>query len=590
MASSIVASARSACEQYVEWAPDDWSRREAKDMLDRGDETLLVARFGKRIAFGTAGLRAVMGAGTAAMNPLVILQTCQGLCQYGQEAIPNFKSRGVVIGFDGRHHSREFADLAAFVFMSQGVTVHLMRKMIPTPFVPFGVVQLRTAIGVMVTASHNPKQDNGFKVYWSNGAQIVPPHDSNIAAAIDNNLRPWMEYRGFTLDHQALAANDPTERLWTSYFQTISAPPYCNVSGDFPTPIKVTYTAMHGVGTAAVLAAFQSFRLPPPIQVAEQCTPDPEFSTVKYPNPEEGAGALALAMKAAESAGSRLILANDPDADRLAVAERTCDGNWRIFNGNEIAALFADWLWTCYLERNPKCDRSKAFMVASCVSSRYLEAMAAHEGFLFQDTLTGFKWLGNAIIDMEARDLTFLFAYEVEIGFLTGNMSYDKDGVRMAAVFAELANSLYRQHSTCTSRLEELYKKYGYFSMKASYFFCESRSVMDRIFDRLRAGDYRPHSSTSVKSVRDVTRGLDSSQPDGRSRLPAMPNDQMLTFAFADGTLVTLRNSGTEPKLKYYVECRDSSRAASDAKLAVMARYVIDEFIQPTVHGLAAPK
>jgi len=334
--------------------------------------------------------------------------------------------------------------------------------------------------------------------------------------------------------------------------------------------------------------------LPPYIPTKDQIDPDPEFPTVKFPNPEEGKGALALSMKTAEASGSNLILANDPDADRLAVAERDpTTGQWTIFNGNQIAALFADWVWLNYVKRHPN-DRVKPFMLASTVSSKFLAAMARKEGFEFHDTLTGFKWMGNVAADLISKGHTFLFAYEVEIGFLHGDLSLDKDGVRMAAIFAEMANQIYLRGTTLVKHLQSLYEKYGFFEMNTSYFFCYSREGFQRIFDRLRTlnnGNYVTSCGPfKVVSVRDVTRGLDTGRPDGKSVLPKDPNSQMLTFYFENGGFATMRNSGTEPKLKYYVEFSAPTQEQARRTVEEMTRALIDEFIQPQVNQLPPRK
>jgi phosphomannomutase len=360
--------------------------------------------------------------------------------------------------------------------------------------------------------------------------------------------------------------------------------------------LRITYTAMHGVGADFVVRALQSFNLPAYIDVKEQNTPDPEFPTVKFPNPEEGKGALALSIKTAEKEGSNLIVANDPDADRMAAAERDSkSGEWTIFNGNEIAALLADWTWTNFLKQNPSADKSKCVMLSSTVSSQILRAMAEKEGFRFIGTLTGFKWMGNVAHDVIQQKLTFLFAFEVEIGFLVGDLSLDKDGVRTAAIFYEMANQWALKGVSLTQRLDQLYKKYGYFTMNTSYFFVDQPEKMMKIFARLRtmnSGSYPDKCGKyKIASVRDVTLGYDSAEKGNVCALPKTPESQMLTFRFENGATATMRGSGTEPKLKYYVECCDAeSQAKSRALTDDMTAAIIAEFMQPDINGLVAPK
>jgi phosphomannomutase len=550
----------------------------------------------QRLAFGTAGIRGPMVAGNSGMNQLVVLQTTQGVCRYLLESVPDARTRGVVVGYDGRHNSRLFAETAAAVLLSQGIVVHLFSRLTATPMVPFGVLDLGAAAGIMITASHNPKDDNGYKLYWTNGAQIIPPVDAHVASAIAANLRPWQPACRFEPGHALL--RDPSARVIERYMSEIGKR-YCAFpAANKSSALRVTYTAMHGVGYHYVQQAFSAFSLPPVIPVAEQVAPDPDFPTVKFPNPEEGKGALALAMRTADAAKSDLILANDPDADRLAVAERDRrSGQWVVLNGNQIGLLLAHWAWERFRASQPDAAPQRAFMLSSTVSSQILRAMAAKEGFRFADTLTGFKWMGNVAARMIAEQgLTFLFAFEVEIGFGYGDLSFDKDGIRTAAILTEMAVHLRAQGHTLLEHLQTLYARYGHFEMNTSYFFTPNSAAMNAVFHHLRTGGpgggfVKRCGEFEVESVRDVTHGTDSAQPDGKALLPSTPDSQMLTFRFRGGPVCTLRNSGTEPKLKYYVEC-SSARGAAEARKAVdaLTDALIREWVQPERHGLIAKK
>jgi len=592
-----------AVQQWLQWDPNSQTRAEVQQMLDdalkKGKDkmtpalTLLASRLLNRVQFGTAGLRALMAAGYSCLNDLVIIQATQGLAKYilSHYSAAEAKHRGLVVGYDARHNSRKWAELTAAIAMDMGIGVHLFSRLTCTPMVPFAVLELHALAGVMITASHNPKDDNGYKVYWTNGAQIIPPHDTGIAAYIEANLKPSKNY---VFDPAHPLHRDPTVHCTAKYMSEIERR-YCyEKKANLESKTKVIFTPMHGVGDYWTGLAFKAFGLPPYIPTREQIDPDPEFPTVKFPNPEEGKGALALSIKTAEASGSNLILANDPDADRLAVAERDpTTGQWTIFNGNQIAALFADWIWLNYVKRHPN-DRGQPFMLASTVSSKFLAAMARKEGFEFHDTLTGFKWMGNVAADLINKGHTFLFAYEVEIGFLHGDLSLDKDGVRMAAIFAEMANQVYLRGTTLVKHLQALYEKYGFFEMNTSYFFCYSREGFQRIFDRLRTlnnGSYVTSCGPfKITSVRDVTRGLDTGRPDGKSVLPKDPNSQMLTFYFENGAVATMRNSGTEPKLKYYVEFAAPTQEQARRTVDEMTHALIDKFIQPQINQLAPKK
>ncbi|KAG2393115.1 hypothetical protein C9374_009692 [Naegleria lovaniensis] len=619
-------SVQQLAEQWLQLDPFDRTRAEIQSLLQQGNMTELDKRLTKRIEFGTAGLRSVMAAGFSCMNELIILQTSQGVCRYIEKETSSTSDRSkisIVIGYDGRHHSKQYAHLAAGVFLSRGFTVYLFKTMVCTPFVPFAVSNLnrkkkegeRCVAGIMVTASHNPKQDNGYKLYWENGCQIIPPQDEYISEQIMQNLNVWEEVgkqlktHGTGADDEEVIDLSPWSELLKDpssqadeYFEAIRA--YNYGSGK---PVisdeKIVYTAMHGVGTPFTNRAIEVYGLPKCIPVEEQIDADPEFTTVKYPNPEEGKGALKLAMDKCEQVGAILILANDPDADRLAVAEKQVDGTWRIFNGNEIAMLLADWVWTHYKLSHPNADYSKCVMIASTVSSKLLKAMAAHEGFKFDETLTGFKWIGNRADQYIKDGYTFLFGYEVEIGFLVGDCSLDKDGVRAASVFAEMAHYHYKNGKVkrLSEQIDNIYSKYGYFAMKTRYFFTPTTELLHRVMEDLRKIEnggyptYIPSIKDSsrqfkIKSLRDLTKNFDSGQKDNKPLLPATPTSQMITFTFDNGATATIRNSGTEPKLKWYVETNDMNKEKAFELLDEMTPSILEYLLKPKENGLVAPQ
>ncbi|RKO87501.1 hypothetical protein BDK51DRAFT_33316, partial [Blyttiomyces helicus] len=303
---------RTIAKGYLELNKNQKDAAEITALLEINDVKALNDRLSTRMAFGTAGLRAPMGAGYSRMNDLTVIQASQGLCKYLLETNPKVHSQGVVVGHDHRHNSEQFARLTAAAFLHENIKVYYYERLVHTPLVPFGVTQLGAAAGIMITASHNPKEDNGYKVYWSNGSQIIPPHDKGIAEKIEQNLVPWTWDN--TLVKTSPLCTDPAESMIAAYFgsvATLSVSKATNDAPDFP----ICYTAMHGVGYIYAKKSAEVFGLAPLVPTPEQVEPDPEFPTVKFPNPEEGKGALALAMKAADASGARVILANDPDEE-----------------------------------------------------------------------------------------------------------------------------------------------------------------------------------------------------------------------------------------------------------------------------------
>lgn len=591
-------------QQWVDWDVNAATRSQVQQLIALKDVSRLRELFKSRVAFGTAGLRAVMGPGPAAMNDLVVIQASQGICNYlSRHFGDKGKKMGIALGYDHRQqgslNSQRFATLTASVCLHQGFRVYLYNTFVATPLVPYCIEQKGCAAGVMVTASHNPKSDNGYKVYWHNGSQIIPPHDESIALAIMANLEPWSVYDKPLETLQATFPHllcDPTDELVKSYIKkaraTLCRYPLANAA----TKLKIAYTAMHGVGHAFTSRCFAAFGLKPYIPVQTQLLPDPEFPTVAFPNPEEGKGALQLAIDTAEANGATLILANDPDADRLAVAERdpSASTGWRIFSGNEIGVLLGCWALEQHLRLSPECDRTQLYFIASTVSSKMLRAVANAEGLNFVETLTGFKWMGNKTAELRERGKTVLFAFEEAIGFCIGDLVKDKDGVVAAAVFAEMAIQLETKQLTVNQHLCALYERYGHFVTYNHYVKCYDPAKVRAIFTRLRNnGEYWPSCGDfQITNIRDLTTGFDSSQPDNRAVLPVSPSTEMITYTFANGCVATLRTSGTEPKLKYYVELAGrvgQTREEVTCELTKQVTQIVDLMLQPLENGLEVP-
>ncbi|XP_071550030.1 phosphopentomutase isoform X2 [Panulirus ornatus] len=583
-------------EEWLKWDKNEKTLEEIVKLLTCKDVALLEKLLLKRLVFGTAGLRGCMGPGYAQMNDLVIIQTSQGLGKYLTTVNSEAKTKGIVIGYDSRHNSHRFAKLAAAAFLNAGIPVYLFGKIVPTPFVPFTVIQLGAAAGVMVTASHNPKEDNGYKVYWANGAQIIPPHDKGIQKSIEDNCEPW---ENAWATEKALAdsrLSDPLVDMSEKYFNKLEAS-MLDKEMNQASPHTFTVTAMHGVSHDYMVEAFRYCNFKPFIPVKEQMVPDPDFPTVRFPNPEEGRSALDLSFKTADENNSSVILANDPDADRLAVAEKQPSGQWKVFTGNEEGSLLGWWAWFRSRQLTPHIPPSDCYMVASTVSSKMLQAIASKEGFNFVETLTGFKWMGNKSYNLMQEGKTVLFAYEEAIGFMNGSEVLDKDGISAAMRLAEMVSYLSKQKMTLAEKLQDLYKTYGYHVCNNSYYICHDQSVITKMFERMRnfsGPNTYPNSvgngRFSIASVRDLTTGYDSSQPDKQAVLPVSSSSQMITFYFSNGCVLTLRTSGTEPKIKYYSEmCAKPEQEdwkALEAELGELVEAVVQELMQPQENGL----
>ena len=483
-----------------------------------------------------------MGAGFSRLNSLTIIQTSQGLAEYLLSNEPGVAEAGIVVGHDARHNSLKFAELAAAAFIFKGLKVWWYGDLVHTPMVPFGVVQLHAAAGIMITASHNPAQDNGYKVYGSNGCQINSPADSMIAASILKNLEPltWNVTENQSLQQSILL---PTK---AKYFETITK--IANLSPG-QSPPKFVYTPMHGVGLEYMTDALKAIEIGELMTVVrQQAQPDPDFPTVRYPNPEE-AGALDLAIATADQAGISLVLANDPDADRFAVAEKV-GAAWYQFKGDEIGILLADFLCS----RIPPVAKLDHYMLTTAVSSQALSYLAAENNFNVEETLTGFKWLGNRTLELHKQGKIVHFAYEEALGYMIPDVVLDKDGIAAAILFL---------CATCHwgspwTRLQKLYSRYGYFETMNTYWRSSNADTTKRLFDQIRGfGDPYPLIVVDRKVIRwrDLTIGYDSSTENHVPTLPSSTSSQMITCwlsgtEFDEGVRFTVRTSGTEPKIK----------------------------------------
>lgn len=582
---------------WLSWDKNPETRMAIRKLVEAKKIDELKKLLMHRMEFGTAGLRTRMGPGNSQMNDLTIIQTTQGLVKYLKQTLPDATKKGVVIGFDGRHNSEKWSKLVATVCVNAELPVYLFKRLCPTPYVAFALRTFGASCGIMITASHNPKEDNGYKVYWDNGAQIIPPHDSGISQAINESLRPLDSSWDVSILKDESVKNlivDPMEDVISKYNEAALAICYTREK-NAECPVRFTYTAMHGVGYEFVCHTLKAFDFREPIPVAEQVRPDPDFPTVKYPNPEEGEGALKLAMETADKNRSKVILANDPDADRLAVAEKTESG-WQVFSGNEIGAFLGWWCWTCWRHKHPDVNLSDLYMMASTVSSKILQAIARKEGFNFIETLTGFKWMGNTADELLHKGKHVLFAFEEAIGYMCGSTVLDKDGVTAAAVVAELVNYLYSNQTTLSQQLQIIYKRYGYHLNHNSYFLCHDADTIKAMFERLRnfdgAGGYPTKCGEfEIVHVRDLTVGYDSETEDQKPTLPSSKSSQMITFKFANGCVATLRTSGTEPKIKYYTELRtDPGKKLEFQEVKAQLQAIVQDIVKHFYNQKLFPK
>ncbi|KAF2147250.1 uncharacterized protein K452DRAFT_282238 [Aplosporella prunicola CBS 121167] len=575
-------------KEWLRLDRDPTTRDEIYRLLNRGEKEELERRLRKRIAFGTAGLRASMQAGFARLNSLTVIQASQGLAAYLLASVPDVKHRGVVIGRDARHNSEKFAKLTAAAFVAKGIRVWWCEDHVHTPLVPFGVRELTAAAGIMITASHNPAQDNGYKVYWGNGCQIIPPHDIAIARAIEQNLDP-ITWDTSVVDDGSLLIEGAIGLVRDSYFRAVklTAVPEKVLRPD-PAGLNFVYTPMHGVGLPYMAQAVKDLGFADCMHVVQaQAKPDPDFPTVKFPNPEEK-GALDLAKQTADEVGAALIIASDPDADRLAAAVKLDDASWRQLTGNQLGVLLASHVLATYPKEKP---REKLAMLASAVSSRMLAAMAQAEGFKFAETLTGFKWLGNIGIRLDGEGYDVRFAYEEALGYMLPSVVNDKDSISAAAYFLTAVTRWQADEGlTPWGKLQQLYARYGFFADANTYLVSPDPDTTNRVFGDIRAlADPYPAAlgERAIRRWRDLTVGYDSAAEDPQvPDLPVSPDSQMITCELDGGVRFTVRGSGTEPKIKLYIEASAASEKEAQQTADAVLADLLKEWFKPEVNGL----
>ncbi|WP_328932796.1 MULTISPECIES: phospho-sugar mutase [unclassified Streptomyces] len=495
--------------------PDADTREELGKLIEAGDVAELAGRFSGTLQFGTAGLRGELGAGPMRMNRAVVIRAAAGLAAYLKK---NGGTDGtVVIGYDARHKSADFARDTAAVMVGAGLKAAVLPRPLPTPVLAFAIRHLGAVAGVEVTASHNPPRDNGYKVYLGDGSQIVPPADAEIAAEIDaigslhDVPRPAEGWE--ILDEDVLDA-------YLARTDAVLAP-------DSPRTARTVYTAMHGVGKDVLLAAFARAGFPEPVLVAEQAEPDPDFPTVAFPNPEEP-GAMDLAFAQARASDPDLIIANDPDADRCAAAvkDRTQGGSWRMLRGDEVGSLLA-----AHLVRRG----AQGTFAESIVSSSLLGRIAEKAGLPYEETLTGFKWI--------ARVDGLRYGYEEALGYCVDPDGVrDKDGITAALLITELASELKAEGRDLTDLLDDLAVEHGLHATDQLSVRVEDLSVIADAMRRLREQPPTSLAGLAVTKAEDLTEGTE-----------ALPPTDGLRYTL-DGARVIVRPSGTEPKLKCYLE------------------------------------
>lgn len=521
-------------------------------------------RFSQQLEFGTGGLRGMMGAGTNRMNVYTVKLATQALANF--LTLRGQSRAGVVLAYDSRHRSRDFVETAAAVLIGNGIPVYVFSHVTPTPLLSFAVKHCRAGGGIMITASHNPKEYNGYKAYDKDGIQLHPKDTAEISRLMD----------GMTLADVKQEADPQASPLWNwidadicaAYFAKLAelAPP----SSAYDLGLRIVYTPLHGAGAQFVPHALRQAGFANVFLVEEQMKLDGEFPTVPIPNPEEP-DAFRLAFTQAASHRAELILATDPDCDRVGVAVMV-QGHYVMLTGNQVGVLLADFL----LRRLPPGAAVNHVIVKSIVSTNMVYPIAAQYGAQVVDTLTGFKYIGSAIRELTSQGKEFLFGFEESCGYLAGNFVMDKDGVIGSLLVAQAAAYWRKQGLTLQDRLEQLMAEHGYYLETLQSYHFDSRAEVEqarRFIDHLRTARVAAIGGIPVKAIKDYLYGVHLDLEENRSCALEFPRENVLQWETTAGDVITLRPSGTEPKMKLYIsvvanELRQASRKLENLERA----------------------
>lgn len=545
----------SYAKQYIAEETDPTFAKEVEALIAKNDEKELFDRFYRRLEFGTGGLRGIIGGGTNRMNPTVIKKATQGLADYIIATFPEKAKSGslkAVIAHDSRRYSNVFAEATALIFAANGFMVYLFSALRPTPELSYAIRKLGCDTGVVVTASHNPPQYNGYKAYWNDGAQVIPPHDKGIIEKVNAVTTVKMMNRDEAIKTGKLVIID--KEIDDQYWASVKAKLHRgDLIKEMSKSVKIVYTPLHGTGAMHVekVLGDMGFNI---LTVPEQREPDGNFPTVSYPNPEDPA-ALKMAIELAEKEGADILMATDPDADRFASAVKDENGKMQLITGNQMGALFTDYL--CLTAKEFGVMPEKPAIVRSIVTSGLCDHIAEEYGVKTFECLTGFKWICNKADEISKEGYNYIYGFEESYGYNFGMEIRDKDGIAASALCAEMALYWRKQGKSLLDRLNELFKQHSFYCEKTInkvFPGAEGVEIMNNMMAKLRKSPLREISNVEVWGVWDVLHSCryDPRTPEKTSTI-YIPVSNVLRYFLADGTIISIRPSGTEPKIKIYI-------------------------------------
>ena len=533
---------RENIERWLKDNGEDQLRQEVEYLLQTEKYEELTDAFYKDLEFGTGGLRGIMGPGTNRMNGYTVSRSTLGFANYLKKKYPDGKIR-VAVAYDSRNNSKLFAELVCDIFSSQNFEVFFLEELRPTPELSFAVRHYGCQAGVVITASHNPKEYNGYKVYGADGAQVTAPDDRKIIEEIEQT-RAFRKETGAPRGTIYRVASDTDKVYLTEVKKLAKNPEIVKKHAD----LKIVYTPLHGSGITLVPCALEAFGFTNVHIVEEQAVPDGNFPTVEYPNPEEEE-AMRMALEQAESFGADLVLATDPDADRVGAACRNENGRFTLLNGNETASLLT---WYLVKFRQPS---EKDFITGTIVTTELLRRIAEQEGVRYYETLTGFKYIAEIIRNLEGRE-QFIGGGEESYGYLAGDFVRDKDGVSSCALLAEAAAYAAEQGLTLKGLLINIWKEYGFYEEKLISLTKKGLQGAEQIREMMHRFRHTPPKTlggSPVVKTADIQTGTVKDLRTGNIERLNLPASDVLQFFTEDGSKVSVRPSGTEPKIKFYI-------------------------------------
>ena len=573
----LLASVEQKAQQWLDGNYDKETKQEVSKLLAASDKTDLIEAFYRDLEFGTGGLRGIMGVGTNRMNIYTVGAATQGLSNYLKKEFGSLPEIKVVIGHDCRNNSRKFAEISADIFSANGIKVYLFEDLRPTPEVSFAIRHLGCQSGIIITASHNPKEYNGYKAYWNDGAQMVAPHDVNVIKEVEKIKNvDEIKFKGNPALIEIIG--EEIDSIYLDKIKTISLSPDSIARNK---DLKIVYTPIHGTGGQLIPRMLDKLGFTNVIHVPEQDVVDGNFPTVASPNPEEPA-ALDLAIQKAKKTDADIVMASDPDADRLGIAVKNDKGEWILVNGNQTALIFTYYLIRRWKELGK--ITGTEYAVKTIVTTEIIKELAEKNGVECFDCFTGFKWIAAVIRELEGKR-QYIGGGEESYGYLAEDFVRDKDAVSACSLMAEIAAWAKDNGKTLYEMIQDIYLEYGFGKEKGVSIVRKGKSGADEIKQMMsdfRSNPPKEIAGSPVAIIKDYKSLKQTDVATGKVTDLAMPTtSDVLQYFTADGSKISVRPSGTEPKIKFYIEVRgtlasreeyDAVNAAAEAKVEAVKK------------------